>query len=85
MKRTLEWANRDHSQEYYSGNEAPPDVDMEDLSQEPMEPFKRASFLTGGGQPADEFSFMKRRVRVNPVDKHVKEYQLDDEERDAKK
>jgi len=28
---------------------------------------------------------MKKRVRVNPVDKHVKEYQLDDEERDAKK
>jgi hypothetical protein len=31
--------------------------------------FKRASNT--------DFSFMKRRVRVNAVDKHVKEYQLD--------
>ena len=82
IKRTLEWANN----EYLSGGEAP-DVEMEDVAQEAPETFKRASFMTGGSssQPNDEFSFMKKRVRVNPVDKHVKEYQLDDEERDAKK
>lgn len=33
----------------------------------------------------DPFSFMKRRVRVNPVDKHIKEYQLEQDEIDAKK
>ena len=33
----------------------------------------------------DDFSFMKKRVRVNAVDRHIKEYQLYEDERDAKK
>ena len=56
--------------------------------------FRRASFVSngtekpfGGGtsRGSSDFSFMKKRVRVNAVDRHVKEYLLDQEERDAKK
>lgn len=47
---------------------------MEDMS-EPIEgqisTFQRASLITS---KEPEFSFMKRQVRVNAVDKEVKEY-----------
>lgn len=48
---------------------------MEDLSEpivEEISTFKRAS-----SKEPTEFSFMKRQVRVNAVDKEVKEYQCD--------
>ena len=54
------------------------DVEMEDVSG-----FKRAG--GGGAIGGQDFSFMKRKVRVNAVDKDIKEYQLDQEEIDAKK
>ena len=54
------------------------DVEMEDVQNSSFG-FKKAS--TGG----NDFSFMKRKVRVNAVDKDIKEYQLDQDEIDAKK
>ncbi|TNV70931.1 hypothetical protein FGO68_gene12324 [Halteria grandinella] len=75
--------------------QADEDVDMVDASED-AEPafFRRASFVSGGAanggdkpfaRVSNDFSFMKKRVRVNAVDRHVKEYPLDQEERDAKK
>jgi hypothetical protein len=72
---------------------------MQDVSQdnnaEPPAFFRLASCVSSdkpfvGGQGAasrgsSDFSFMKKRVRVNAVDRHVKEYLLDQEEREAKK
>ena len=43
------------------------DVEMEDVSG-----FKRAG--GGGAIGGQDFSFMKRKVRVNAVDKDIKEY-----------
>jgi hypothetical protein len=62
MKTMLNQFNND------SIMESSMDVEMEDVSGGGG--FKRA----GGGQ---DFSFMKRKVRVNAVDKDIKEYQLD--------
>ena len=42
---------------------------------DPEVSFKRASLVGKKGENHD-FSFMKKRVRVNMVDKEVKEYQL---------
>ena len=46
--------------------------------------FKRASGVMKKGDQAD-FSFMKRRVRLNVVEKEVKEYSLGKEEKEDKK
>lgn len=40
---------------------------------------------TANKRDSEDFSFMKKRVRVNGVDKNVQEYHLEQEERDAKK
>ena len=51
-----------------------------------MEDVQNSSFgfkKAGGG--GNDFSFMKRKVRVNAVDRDIKEYQLDQDEIDAKK
>lgn len=49
--------------------------------------FKRASYVGGTGVKKEngDFSFMKKKVRVNVVDKNIQEYQLDQDEIDAKK
>ena len=38
--------------------------------------FKRASLMGRKGGENNDYSFMKKRVRVNIVDKEVKEYVL---------
>jgi hypothetical protein len=63
------------------------DVEMEDLSNDNqnLDPnndisinFKRASFYKKKeGEKFGDYSFMKRKVRVNTVNNDVKEYSLD--------
>jgi hypothetical protein len=48
--------------------------------------FKRASFVSKKDKrESEDFSFMKKRVRVNVVDKSVQEYCLEQDEINAKK
>ena len=75
------------------------DVEMEDVStvfDRKVEAtpggatFKRASFIQKSSQntsvkEGNDFSFMKKTVRVNAVDKCVKEYMLEEDEIEAKK
>ena len=46
--------------------------------------FKRASMVGKKGENKD-FSFLKKRVRVNMVEKEVKEYSLGKEEKEDKR
>ena len=61
---------------------------MEDLSEEPSQPatFQKASII---GLKTCSISknnrFLKKRVKLNAVDEQVKEYELDEQERDDKK
>lgn len=55
---------------------------MEDISSETQNVFQKASSKIPiksqtSLNPDSDFSFMKKRVTVNAVDKHIKEYQLD--------
>ena len=72
-------------QDESSGNNA---KSPEEESSSEMVGFRRASNF-GNKMPDkgdnQDFSFMKKRVRVNVVDKNVQEYPLEQDEIDAKK
>lgn len=50
------------------------DVEMEDSS---SGGFKKAGAYMSGRKETGDFSFLKKKVRVNVVDKDVQEYHLD--------
>lgn len=77
MKKTLEWANKDCGSQ---------DEDMKDeeVINANENQFKRASYISKPDM-GEDFGFMKKRVRLNTVEKDVKEYTLEQDEIDAKK
>lgn len=87
VKKTLQWANQEFNQSYEEQmNPRAKDVEMKDETAEAMAGFKKASTLTTAKKrECEDFSFMKRKVRVNLVENEVKEYKLEQDEIDAKK
>lgn len=65
-----------HSRQRTDSHDSVEDKSTPTVPVPPLQGFKRASNLNGKRDSAD-FSFMRRRVRVNTVDKDVKEYSLE--------